>query len=163
MHWFVFTHRYSVLLYNTFNLPFPRRLYSPFRFLLKDTHIYHNTEIVGTANTDIAFKTQQQRYSNDICAITKFHQRQSGGVIIGEWSLAGPAWTKHQNQRFAHWLVQQFMDRTHGAFYWNWDADINEWSFQKSQAVFEIDWTGLAVRTTTTTSRSSLPSYANKN
>ena len=27
-----------------------------------------------------------------------------------------------------------------GCIYWNWDADITEWSFQKSAVKFNIDW-----------------------
>merc|ERR1712166_1681680 len=104
---------------------------------------------VNVLNINPSREDHSKRYWNDLCLIEQFHNRQSGGVVVGEWSLAGPTWSKEKNDKFTRWIVPRFMERSHGCLFWTWEADIPEWSFQKSESVFELDWEGLYAMSTT--------------
>ena len=63
-----------------------------FGAVLWDTHVYHHG--YPKVSGDPSLQMYAQEYEYDLCQITNFHQRQAvpgegGGVIIGEWSLAG--------------------------------------------------------------------------
>jgi len=109
--------------------------YKTYGNVIWDTHVYHTN-----VNGDVSLESQQNQYWNDLGKIESFHKKQSGGCIVGEWSLAGPSWSKEKNQEFAQWIVWCFMERCHGCFFWNFDADISEWSFKKCNTNFQIDW-----------------------
>jgi len=111
----------------------------------KEANGNDGNNVVVNENLDPSFEDHTKRYWNDLCAIEQFHNRQlPGGVIVGEWSLAGPTWTSQKNQQYAVWMVSQFNKRCHGSLFWTWDADITEWSFQKSKLEFGIDWKGIS-------------------
>ena len=106
--------------------------YDKYGNVIWDTHIYH----LNPGDPSVIFI--QDKYWDDLCAIKSFHENQSGGVMVGEWSLAGPTWSKEKNEKFVQWIVWSFMERCHGCIFWNWDCDITEWSFQKCAT--NIDW-----------------------
>jgi len=117
--------------------------YAQYGNVIWDTHIYHtNMESTdeGVVITNPSLEDHQKRYWYDLCQIESFHKRQSGGVIVGEWSLAGPTWTLEKNQLFAKWITREFRQKSHGSLFWTWESDIAEWSFQKSETTFEMDW-----------------------
>merc|ERR1712154_177193 len=81
----------------------------------------------------------------DLEAIRHFHRRQSGGCIVGEFSLAGPTLNAVQNCQLAKWLVTQFCTACHGCIFWNFDGPaISEWNMSKSARAFGINWRALA-------------------
>ena len=82
----------------------------------------------------------QNSYWNDLEMLRDFHNRQSGGVFVGEWTLAGQSLDAAQNQQLSSWLVWCMAERSLGSIYWNFDAPIAEWSLKGSHDQFNIDW-----------------------
>jgi len=128
--------------YNMWKWEDDRFDYETYGNVMWDTHVYHTYMewVDGTPITDPSVEDQEKKYWRDLCDIDTMHRRQSGGVVVGEWSLAGPAWDKEKNQIFVKWIVRQFMERSHGSIFWTWEADIPEWSFTKSETAFEFSW-----------------------
>jgi len=115
-----------------------------------DTHIY--TVGKPTSNTSETMHV----YWQDMVQLEEFHKRQRGGVIVGEWSLAGTEYgssypsseLKKAYQKLSSWVVWCFMERCNGCVFWNWDARIAQWSYQKSGSIADIaqlgvDWLGM--------------------
>mmetsp|Transcript_48237 Transcript_48237/g.86981 ORF Transcript_48237/g.86981 Transcript_48237/m.86981 type:complete len:464 (+) Transcript_48237:94-1485(+) len=114
--------------------------------ILWDTHVYHFPEEgeIWTTSTGGLSKAKAA-YEEDLQAIKDFHRRQSGGCIVGEFSLAGPTLNAVQNCQLAKWLVTQFCSACHGCVFWNYDGPaISEWNMSKSALAFGINWLALA-------------------
>eukprot|EP00468_Gymnochlora_sp_CCMP2014_P010401 CAMPEP_0167759668 /NCGR_PEP_ID=MMETSP0110_2-20121227/11149_1 /TAXON_ID=629695 /ORGANISM="Gymnochlora sp., Strain CCMP2014" /LENGTH=417 /DNA_ID=CAMNT_0007646075 /DNA_START=49 /DNA_END=1298 /DNA_ORIENTATION=+ len=125
----------------TFNFPLWKDNYfgdyTTYGKVLWDTHVYHTDSFSTLVKAENA-------YTWDLNAIVTFNDKQKcqqdGGVIVGEWSLAGPSFDAKTNQAFATWLVKSFDECCEGCLFWNFDAPIAEWSFTGSADKFGIDW-----------------------
>ena len=103
-----------------------------------DTHIYHNDKDHDKFDT---LEDVKQNYVEDLVKLHDFHKRQDGGIMVGEWSLSGPAFDRRTTQELATWLVYQFTEHSHGSIFWNMDNTSNAtWSFFKAQREFRISW-----------------------
>jgi len=111
-----------------------------------DTHIY--TVWQSTYNLE----DTQNVYWNDMVRLESFHNRQSGGAFVGEWSIAGtyyddaypdPAVKASKLRDLASWVVWCFMERSAGPLYWNLDANYTEWSYERSMEQYGIDWVNM--------------------
>lgn len=114
--------------------------------VLWDTHVYHFPEDgdIWTSSSGGLSKVKAA-YQEDLEVIRSFHRRQSGGCIVGEFSLAGPTLNAVQNCQLAKWLVTQFCTACHGCIFWNFDGPaISEWNMSKSALAFGINWRALA-------------------
>jgi len=109
-----------------------------------DTHIYTVWQV--TYNV----QATQDVYWTDLERLDVFHNRQAGGAIVGEWALAGTEYDDAYGSQKAEayrnlssWVVWCFLERSHGCTYWNWDANITQWSYERSKNDFGIDWVGM--------------------
>merc|ERR1719401_2094520 len=108
-----------------------------------DCHIY--TVWKSTYNLE----ETQDVYWGDMQQLEAFNNRQSGGALVGEWSIAGTYYDdaypdfsekKRKLQELASWVVYCFMERSAGALFWNLDANYTEWSYERSMNEYGIDW-----------------------
>jgi len=127
--------------YNMYKWPSDRYSESRYGTVVWDTHIY----TVWQVTYDV--EATQNVYWEDLSRLESFNSRQSGGAIVGEWALAGTEYDSRYGSQKAEayrnlssWAVWVLMERSNGAIYWNWDANITQWSYERSQNEFGIDW-----------------------